>query len=69
MIYEMIDILCQSYTGLSPVVLWEMWIEDFFDLWTDFVIFKRRENDEKDDSKTQIIFVPAKKSIAETGLY
>lgn len=55
--------------GLSPIALWELTIEDFFDLWVDFIIFKRREKDAKDDSKIEYVFVPAKKSIAETGLY
>lgn len=65
----MMDQLSQSYLSLNPVILWEMLLEDFFDMYVDFIIYMRRKNEEKDETKTQYVFVPAKKSIKETGLY
>ena len=65
----MMDMMSQHYLSLNPVILWEMLIDDFFDMYVDFVIYARRTSEEKDDTKTQYVFIPAKKSIAETGLY
>ena len=59
----MIDDLCQHYMALHPVVLWEMLIEDFFDLWVDFIIFKKREKKEEETPKV----VPATTSIKNGG--
>lgn len=68
-IMTIIDTLCGAYPSLTPLMLWDISIDKLFDLYVDVVLFKRREQEEKDDTKTQYVFVPAKKSIKETGLY
>lgn len=65
----MMDLISQHYPSLNPVVLWEMLIEDLYDFYVDLVIYLRRSKTENDETKTQYVFVPAKKSIRETGLY
>lgn len=65
----MMDLISQHYQSLNPVILWEMLIEDFYDFYVDLIIYLRREKEDKDETKTQYIFIPAKKSIKETGLY
>ena len=65
----MMDLISQHYYSLNPVILWEMLIEDLYDFYVDLVIYLRRTKEEKDETKTQYVFVPAKKSIKETGLY
>lgn len=66
----MLDIayIIQSYMKCSVVEILNMSLPQFWDL-AIYAINTAQEQQEENNGKTEYVFIPAKKSIAETGLY
>lgn len=58
----------QNYMQCSIVEVLNMSLPQFWDL-AVYAINRANEEQENKENKTEIVFVPATKSIAETGLY